>query len=116
MNPDDDLHTNGDNPFAQGSPRVDDSRSSAYPFGAVAPYYSVPQPGSAGGVNPNAPASGDYSQLEDAANQYTRGGLGDLYDHTLGNLASEGERSDTQPHASEVYRDQGYGDDGRGRS
>jgi hypothetical protein len=125
-----DLHDSGGNPYAAGSPASNRTGSSTYgagadavnrtaadnaqqtPYDVSAPYFANPP---AAGGNPfahtSAPSKSEPGDRTSA--DYVASGFDALYTHALDNLRGG---SAPQPSASDVYRDEGYGPNGTGRS
>ncbi|HEX9038178.1 MAG TPA: hypothetical protein VF808_14435 [Ktedonobacterales bacterium] len=105
---DSDLHSNGDNPYSAGSPRVDltsAGTSAGYGLGSSAPlgYYTNPPVSGAGNPHSQGAQGWDSGAID----------FGALYDDVL---SSRQPSPSPQPTASDVYTDEGYGPNGTGRS
>ena len=110
-----DLHDNP-NPFAAGSPHSDLSGTSAYPIGALPGYYMNPAPDP---INPNRDGAGLDPSGSTAAADNIAAGLDAIYADVLGSRAVDSRTASddaAEPHASNMYNDQGYGPTGTGRS
>lgn len=105
---DSDLHSNADNPYNAGSPRVDatGNASAGYGVGSNAPigYYSNPPVSSGGNPHSGGADGWDASAIN----------FNSLYDDVLANRATRGNA--VQPNAGDTFADEGYGPDGEGRS
>ncbi len=108
-----DLHSNGNNPYAQGSPAVDladDTGSHFAPFGSGTPgAYYLNSPAAAGN-----PYSGGSAGQYDPGNAYVSSGMDNAYGNILGYqgeaYGDAGDPNSGNPNQQGIRQDTGQDD------